>query len=172
MTVPGDAGRWFSEFLGDTVEAVFMPEEVVRDVDPDYCSGHRVGFADAYPLLLASESSLRDLNHRMARAVEMIRFRPNLVVEGSIPWDEDAWRVVEIGETRLELVKPCARCQVPLVNPTTGVKGSEPLKTLSRFRMNGGKVYFGQNAVIPQTGGLRVGDDVRIVERGESRPPL
>jgi uncharacterized protein YcbX len=38
--------------------------------------------------------------------------------------------------------------------------------------MYDGKVYFGQNAVFSETGGLRVGDEVRIEERGEARPPL
>lgn len=167
-----EAEKWFSLVLDDALTAVYMPDEVIRDVDPGIAPGHRVSFADAYPLLLASESSLADLNDRMSRPVKMHRFRPNLVVGGSNPWEEDTWRAVEIGATRIDLVKPCARCQVPQVDPVTAVKGREPLRTLSRFRMYDGKVYFGQNAVFAQTGGLRVGDEVRIRERGEAIPPL
>jgi uncharacterized protein YcbX len=40
------------------------------------------------------------------------------------------------------------------------------------FREWGGKVYFGQNAVILRGGRLRKGDPVRIVSIGEARPPL
>lgn len=172
LAVGKEADEWFSRVLDDDLRTVYMPKEVIREVDPRFAPGHRVSFADAYPLLLASESSLADLNARMAKPMKMLRFRPNLIVVGSDPWEEDTWRVVEIGTTRLDLVKPCARCQVPQVNPATAMKGREPLRTLSRFRMYDGKVYFGQNAVFPQTGGLRVGDEVRIKERGEARPPL
>ena len=36
------------------------------------------------------------------------RFRPNLVVEGCEPFDEDRWKRIRIGGVEMAIVKPCA----------------------------------------------------------------
>jgi uncharacterized protein YcbX len=102
----------------------------------------------------------------------MLRFRPNLVQAGGIPWEEDEWRLLEVGGVRVRLVKPCARCSVITVDQETGVRMQEPLRSMRSFREWDGKVYFGHNAVFEGTGRFRVGDDVHILERGGRRPPL
>ena len=102
----------------------------------------------------------------------MLAFRPNLVVVGGSPWEEDEWRVLEVGGARIQLVKPCARCSVTTVDQGTGLRGKEPLRTLKASRAWNGKAYFGQNAVIDSPGRFRVGDDVHILGKGPRRPPL
>jgi uncharacterized protein YcbX len=131
-----------------------------------------VGFADGYPLLLASTSSLRDVAARTGLSLTMTRFRPNLVVEQVAPWEEDRWRTLKVGGAVIELVKPCARCSVVTVDPATAAKGREPLRSMGGFRAFEGKIYFGQNGVVSRSGSVRVGDSVHIVEKGEARPPL
>jgi hypothetical protein len=43
----------------------------------------------------------------------MNRFRPNLVVSGAKPFDEDSWRLLRVGSgLEFENVKPCDRCKV------------------------------------------------------------
>lgn len=46
----------------------------------------------------------------------MNRFRPNLIVTGSGPWQEDQWQAFEIAHdsclTKFRSVKPCSRCKV------------------------------------------------------------
>ena len=37
----------------------------------------------------------------------MNRFRPNLVVEGCEPFDEDRWKRIRIGGVEMAIVKPC-----------------------------------------------------------------
>ncbi len=175
LTVPRvfpGAGAWFARFLEAPCELVFIPDEVRRPVDTAFAPGHRVGFADGYPVLLATEESLSDLNRRAGRDFSMLRFRPNLVVKGGDPWEEDGWRGLEVGGARLDLVKPCARCSVTMVDPASGAAGEGPLRAMAAFRRWEGKTYFGQNAVFSRRGSFRVGDIVRIVERGEPRPPL
>lgn len=86
-----------------------------------YCSppGSEVRFQDAYPLLLASEASLSDLNVRLGPAkgpLPMNRFRPNLVVSAPAAWAEDAWAELQVGGMRFSNVKPCDRCSVPRTN--------------------------------------------------------
>ena len=167
-----EADVWFSEFLGEPCRLVFIPDEVIRSVDPEWAPGHRVSLADGYPLHLTTEESLHEINHRLSRDTDMLRYRPNLVVKGGKPWDEDRWRVLETDGITLRLVKPCARCTVITVHQGTGETGLEPLRSMKNFREWEGKVYFGQNAVFEGTGSFRVGGDVRILETGAARPPL
>ena len=167
-----EATGWFSAFLREDCRLVFFPRDLLRPVDPASAPGHKTSFSDGYPILLTTEESLEDLNGRMENPSSMLRFRPNLVVMGGRAWEEDSWRVLEMGGVRLQLVKPCARCLVTTVDPGTGTRGREPLRTLLGFRGHGGKGYFGQNAVFSGSGSFRVGDSVRIVKKGEARPPL
>lgn len=170
-TVAPEIGSRISRFLGGRLQLVHLPDEVHRSVDPSRAPGHRVGFADAYPLLVATEESLSDVCRRAGTDFSMLRFRPNLVMAGGRPWEEDEWRSLEIGTARLDMVKPCARCNVVTVDPGTGARGVEPLRTLSAFRRWGGKSWFGQNAVVSSSGSFRVGDSVDILEKGAPRPP-
>src|SRR5690606_15602801 len=100
------------------------------------------------------------------RPVSMDRFRPNLVVRGAGAHAEDGWRRVRIGGIEFHVVKPCARCVVTTVDPATGRKGREPLRTLATYRDRGGKVLFGQNLIHAGRGRLRVGDPVERLEPG------
>ena len=51
----------------------------------------------------------------------MVRFRPNLVVGGGLPWSEDGWRRFRIGEATFLVVKGCARCAIPTTDEVTAV---------------------------------------------------
>ncbi len=144
-----DTSQWFSERLDQPCKLVFFPEENPRAVDVQYkVNDEHVGFADAYPLLIIGQSSLDDLNKRLAEPLPMNRFRPNLVFKGGDPYEEDKWRNFSVGKTRFIAVKPCARCVLTTVNQDTGVKGVEPLKTLATYRSRNNKIYFGQNVLV------------------------
>jgi uncharacterized protein YcbX len=93
----------------------------------------------------------------------MNRFRPNLVVTGDRPYEEDDWRDIQIGDIPMQVVKPCGRCVVTTTDQSTGIRGQEPLRTLATYRKRGGDVMFGQNLVHRNSGQLRVGDPVRIL---------
>lgn len=159
------SAAWLSACLGTDARLVYMPEESIRPVDPAYGRpGEHVSFADAYPLLLATQASLDDLNARLEVPVPMNRFRPNVVVTGTAPFEEDGWRRIRIGAMHFRAVKPCARCVTTTVDQETGAAGKEPLRTLARFRKRNGKVLFGQNLIPEGPGTLRVGDPVEVLE--------
>lgn len=163
--VGGEADRWFEEFLGTRCSLVYMPDESVRPVDPDYGeAGDVVGFADGFPFLAISEASLDALNARLERPVPMNRFRPNLVIRGCGPFAEDGWRRVRVGSVTFRVVKPCARCVITTVDQETAAAGKEPLRTLARFRKVGSNVLFGQNLIHDSRGTLSVGDPVEVLE--------
>lgn len=164
VSVGNDAAEWFSEFLGVSCKVVTMTERSIRPVEKEYSINNDVvSFADGFPLLLISEASLADLNTRLEVPIPMKRFRPNLVVKGCEPFAEDLWKEIMIGDVKLHVVKPCARCTVTTVDPETGEKGREPLRTLATFRSIGNNVMFGQNVIHAANGNLQVGDEVRVL---------
>lgn len=132
-------------------------------------SGLSDHFADGYPLLICTLASLEDLNRRLPEPLPMSRFRPNLVIEGADPWQEDHIRQLRVGGLRLKLVKPCTRCVMTGIDQLTGKKGLSPLPVLREFRFddNVGGVTFGWNARLEGgIGGLlRVGDGVEAEHR-------
>ncbi len=156
-----EANRWWTTLLGAPLHLVRMPEESRRPIEPSRAEpGGRVSFADAFPFLILSEASLSDLNARLAVAVPMTRFRPNLVVAGVPPYAEDTWHTVVIGSERLALAKACARCVVTTIDQETAGTGSEPLRTLAGYRRGAGGALFGQNAVHLTRGTVHIGDAV------------
>jgi uncharacterized protein YcbX len=128
-----------------------------------------VSLADAYPLLVASTSSLAEVSAWAGEPLSMTRFRPNLVVDGAEPWAEDGWRRVRIGEAVFRSVKGCDRCVMTMVDPETGRKGKEPIRTLAQHRRWDGHTWFGMN-LIPDTPGVvvAVGDEVEVLEAEDS----
>ena len=158
--------RVAAEFPGG-LHLVYMHDPTVRQVDLEYGrSEDRVSFADGYPVLLIGAASLDDLNGRLAVKLPMNRFRPNVVIEGSVPYAEDGWRRIRIGEVAFRVVKPCARCVVTTVDQATGTRGderTEPLRTLATYRKSALGVLFGQNLVPDGTGTIRVGDVVEVL---------
>ncbi len=167
--VSPEADRWLSEYLGESVRLVYMPEGSERLCNVNFArNGEIVSFADGYPFLIISEESLADLNARMQKtggpALPMGRFRPNLVVKGCEAYAEDTWGDFQIGEAVFRAVKPCGRCQVTTTDQATGeVHGPEPLATLSEYRNSTLGVLFGMNLTPVKTGTIRVGDELKLL---------
>jgi uncharacterized protein YcbX len=166
------AHAWCSAYLGTDVRLVHMDDPATRrPVDPEYAlPGETVSFADGYPLLLTTASTLDALNSLVAQGehadegpLPMNRFRPNVVVSGTDAWAEDDWSRVAIGEVAFRVAKACGRCVVTTTDQGTAGRGREPLHTLGKHRRLGGKLVFGQNLVPLSRGTIRVGDPVSVL---------
>jgi len=164
----GDAAAaWLSRLLGRPCRLVQVPVECARQVDTEYAEpGDKVAFADGFPLLLIGQSSLDDLSARVGRPLEMLRFRPNLVVAGAAPYAEDRWKRIRIGALEFRVAKGCSRCIMTTLDPLTGERSGdrEPLTTLKTYRERDGEVYFGQNLLHRGAGELEVGMAVEVLE--------
>lgn len=157
--------EWIQQKLQIPCELVHMPESLTRPIERKYAiSNESVSFADAMPYLLISEASLDDLNSRLTNPVTMDRFRPNLVVSGTEPFEEDEWDMIQVGTVRLKIVKPCARCIMTTIAQETGKSGKEPLATLSTFRKEGNKIHFGQNLIPLNEGSIKKNEKVKIIQ--------
>lgn len=156
-----EAARWLASFLGAPARLVRFDLTRERRCNPAYAgdSGAHTAFADGYPLLVIGEASLADLNARLAAkgspALPMNRFRPNVVVAGLEPYDEDHLDTIAADGVVLKLVKPCTRCQIPTTDQQTAVRGVEPLATLAEYRLDRklDGVAFGMNAILAEGAG-------------------
>jgi uncharacterized protein YcbX len=166
-----EAAAWFSQYLEIDCQLLYMPPELAIPVKAPWGGPeHRTAFSDGFPVLLIGEASLADLNRRLVHPVPMDRFRPNLVIGGTEPYEEDAWDEIRIGEMAFRAVKPCPRCVVTTVDQVSGIPDAsgEPLATLSGYRQRDGKVWFGMNLLHRGTGTIRLGDSVRVVSRRDA----
>lgn len=166
--VGATADEWFSQFLGTSCQLVYMPFDSVRPVNPQHGIRAELSFADAYPFLLISEASVRDLNTRLERPVWVNRFRPNLIVTGCDAFAEDNWHSIRIGSVKFAVVEPCSRCSVITVEQAKGIRGDEPLRTLATYRRINGQILFGQYLIHRELGSLHVGDKVELLEKQAS----
>jgi uncharacterized protein YcbX len=165
LDMGAEASRFFSAALGQTLRLVYMPDASQRQVDTAFArAGDHVSFADGFPYLLASESTLDDLNARLEAPVPMQRFRPNLVVAGAPAYAEDRWQEIRIGDALFEVRKPCTRCVIITTDQETGARHpKEPLKTLAAYNTWQGKPVFAQNLLRRSGEQLRVGESVVVL---------
>ena len=160
--VNAEFSSWFTKQAAFPCRLVAFAEENPRPVDPRYAVGdNHVSLADGYPILIIGMESLNDLNQRLPSPVPMNRFRPNLIFTGGKPYEEDNWRTFKIGSGRFSGVKPCGRCVFTTIDQQTGIKGTEPLVTLSRYRNFNGKVNFGQNVIPLDHDMIHEGDEIK-----------
>jgi uncharacterized protein len=161
--VSEELSQWFSQKLESSCKLTYFPESNSRPIDPEYqINNEQVSLADAYPILIVGEQSLADLNRKLVQQVPMNRFRPNLTFSGGEAYAEDNWGTFRVGTTLLSGVKPCARCIVPTIDQETGIRGVEPLKTLSEYRKKNNKVLFGENVLVITPGEIKVGDQIML----------
>jgi MOSC domain-containing protein len=164
---------WFSSHLGLNVRLVRIGSRYRRAIGTnrvpiihrEALASPEVGFADAYPFLIISETSLDDLNRRLPHSIPMNRFRPNIVVAGgSEPYPEDKWETIQIGSARFRHKGPSIRCVITTTDQITLERGKEPLKTLATYRRTPeGEVIFGMNFFCESPGEIiKVGDEIRV----------
>lgn len=162
--VGDEADKWFSGMLGLNCRLVYMPDDTRRVVDERYAENAITSFSDAYPFLIIGQASLEDLNTRLTKALQMDRFRPNIVFTGGEPYEEDLYRHFTIAGIDFYGVKLCARCAVTTIDQQTAEKGKEPLKTLASYRFKNNKILFGQNMVHAGNGEIAIGDELLVLQ--------
>ncbi len=168
------AAQWFSDFLlseGPPVAGlkhlrlVRFDPEVRRLSSMNWTKGVEATnqFSDGFPVLVLSQASLVGLNERLAvhghKPVTMARFRPNVVLGGLQEHDEDrlsdlrlhALGASEAPSVWLQLVKPCARCSIPEVEPSTAHRHPAVTEAMRSYRADKrllGAITFGMNAIV------------------------
>ncbi|KAF4126648.1 MOSC N-terminal beta barrel domain [Geosmithia morbida] len=136
-------------------------------------------FSDCAPYLVTTEASLADVSARMARGqqdVDMVKFRPNIVVDGDSPFDEDYWAELSVrGRPALSMSKMCGRCTSLNVDydagrPALGEQGTLLKKLMPDRRVDPGAAYtpvFGRYAFLSD----QLASDTLLLRRSEGETP-
>ncbi|MFC3151857.1 MOSC domain-containing protein [Litoribrevibacter euphylliae] len=158
---------WLSDILGKEVRLAYIGEDQLRTVDQDYAKPNdQVGFADGFPFLITTTASIEQFNRDLGYEVSVLRFRPNIVIEGAglDAYAEDNWTSLSINGIQFDLVKPCSRCVMPSINPETIERERAVIETLVATRKQGNATFFGQNATHSKKKGvISVGDKVTLI---------
>lgn len=158
-----EANKVFSDLLSMHCRLVYMNQASIRRAVRQDEDRGEVSFADGYPYLVATIKSMEALSAAFGQTMDILRFRPNIVIENDQAWEEDFWASIESDRVRLTLPKACVRCQVPGIDPQTGETNADFLKVLARERRMDKKVIFGINAKLDSAEGmLQVGELLQI----------
>lgn len=164
-----EAQEWLTTFLSRERAGVYRLVRMSDDGVRKTKSGEsELAFADAYPFLVVSQESLDDLNARMPEPLPMDRFRPNIVLSGGNPYEEDLMERFVTGGVEFSGAKHCVRCAITTTNQHTGERGKEPLTTLATYRKTPKGVIFGRNFDHHGIGIIRVGDKVEVLAHNEA----
>ncbi|MDF7671403.1 YcbX family protein [Orbaceae bacterium ESL0721] len=170
---PISVNRFLSDFLHRDVQLRWIGQASTRTIRryPDI----PLSFADGYPYLLINLASFNYLQKHCPEKLSINQFRGNVIVDGALPFAEDGWQSIKIGEVIFDLVKPCSRCVVITLNPESAkpLADNEPLKTLRSFRSDEqGEIDFGINMVARNQGTIKINDKIEVIERKAAKQYL
>ena len=164
-----DVNWWIADRVGQPLRLVWQEDPTVRRVSGAHggVDGDVLSLADAGPLLMISRTSLQQVLEWVGETwaqedpeVSLIRFRPNVVIDGAEPFAEDNWATVRLGDVDFRTAETCDRCVMATIHPPTLTTGHEPTRTLARHRRWEGKTWFGTRLVPLDEGEIRLGDEV------------
>ncbi|ORZ15855.1 MOSC N-terminal beta barrel domain-domain-containing protein [Absidia repens] len=193
-----EAGKWLETFLVNHRAHDVANNHNPDDPDPQeghysrpahqQLNGVHSPFSDWSPVSFGFQASMDAVNQALIErgainqdnTIGLDRFRNNISITGTLPWEEDTWLVVKIGEVTFYMIRPIGRCTVPGVDQDHGVKDKwgGPLAYLKETRSFVEKPNDGCFCVdvVPLTSGvIRVGDKVEVLERipeGKEQKPL
>ncbi len=107
-------------------------------------------------------TSLADLSDKAGVDMSMHRFRGNIWLDGSDPWDEFHWigKTIRIGGALLRVEAPITRCLATTVDPETGQRDVDTLEILQQ---HWGHKDFGVFAAVIEAGNIDVNDTAELL---------
>jgi len=122
-------------------------------------------------LSLVNLASVRALAAHMQTAIDPLRFRANLYVDGLPAWAEFDWvgSAIRIGEAMLRIPARIPRCAATSVDPETGERAVNVVKGL---RAAYGHYDMGVYAEVTRGGRIAVGDSVTPPDDAQPRSRL
>jgi len=125
--------------------------------------GHRFLDHPSGHVSVVNLASVRDLEQKLGRQIDPLRFRANLYVEGWPAWVENDWtgRPLTLGTVETVVFKPIVRCAAPGVDPATAIRDLDVPAALFRLY---GHLHCGIYVQVTQGGLIHEGDAVGQAE--------
>ena len=151
--VPGQWDAALSGLCGATVK-------LIRAQQPGQCY-------DEFPISLLSTASLENLGEHAGAEVSLDsrRFRPNFLLRGCGPHEEDDWigEAIHIGDgLQVRVVARDPRCAITAHDPDTGETDLNTQEIIAGYRPAGGTAYFGVYGIVEHPGRVTIGDPVTL----------
>ena len=147
-------GRWSEALYQFCGRAVTL----VQSDEPGQCY-------DEYPISIISQASIEELGRHSAvtGAIDHRRFRPNFLVGGCLPHEEDSWigGSLQIGDSlTLRIVARDPRCAITTHDPDTGEQDMDTLRLILSYRPDPQAAYCGMYGIVESPGSVSIGDKV------------
>ena len=150
--------QYFTRFLGPEARYGEQGEAPKFHFFPGY------SFCDneTQVISLISLSSIGALEKAVGAERHNLRFRANIYIESSEPWEEFSWmgRTIAVGATEMVVQARTPRCPATMVNPETAERDANPVKEL---REHFGHIDLGIFAEVTKGGEIRPGDTIRLL---------
>jgi uncharacterized protein YcbX len=158
VRVAGRGGEWtvgdpalddeLTEAMGDAVRVL-----------PEAGTPHQ----DEGEVSLVGTASLDWCREHLGVDADRRRIRPNLVVDTSEPFAEETWTgLVNVGTARLRFDRRIARCRMVDI----AQEGLPPERGLLKALTETREMFLGVHLTVVEPGTVRVGDEVRLGQRG------
>ncbi|CRK87434.1 CLUMA_CG001235, isoform A [Clunio marinus] len=138
-----EVANWLSSVLSiDNLRLVKQSEESGR-------KNGAISLSNQAQFLLVSEPSVKWLMDHVDEwddTVENVdniidRFRGNFIIDNLEALAENDFKMIKIGQIDFEVQGPCTRCQMICIDQASGLKTTEPLRTIGKLFK--GKTRFG-----------------------------
>jgi len=111
---------------------------------------------------IMTQASHNAVSQKLGRPLEIERWRGNIWLDDSGPWEELEWlgKEIQIGEAILHVVEPIRRCKHTMANPRTGKRDAD---TLGVLRDGWNHQDFGVYAKVIKGGKIALNDTAKVV---------
>lgn len=118
------------------------------------------------PISIINAGTVRAISDGLGVAMDALRYRGNLVLNGLPAFDEFAYmgKRIRIGKAEIEVMRPIVRCPTPGVNTATGERDIDFEKLLPETF---GHAYCGMYAIVVKTGEISTSDTVTVIGDAE-----
>ena len=160
-----EAADWMSSALGKTCRVALWKPKARHSAKYSLDTS----FADAAPILIASEASMKQGCDWAGIPYDIRRFRPNIVIDGVEAFEEEKWQNLRIGNTEFKMLDACSRCILTTRDPDTGEPhpDKQPMKVLMQKHTDeSGQPTMGMNTTVASdigTASISVGDTIELL---------
>ena len=148
------ANQFFSDHHGKKMHLYLIKKYL-----SDFSSFH-----DDSPILICNEASIAYLESKTDVKIDIMRFRPNIVVSSKNPFDEGIWKSLRINGCEYKSVKLCSRCIVVNQEPSTSRTDINVLQIIEPYTKSSFKIKFGLYLEPLSESVVRLFDKIDVVE--------